>query len=47
MLYRAGRQFSIECDPPQVYQADGELLGDTPFHARVEPGAATVIAPDP
>ncbi len=47
MLYRAGRQFSIECDPPQVYQADGELLGDTPFQARVEAGAATVIAPDP
>ncbi len=47
MFYRAGREFSIECDPPQIYQADGEILGDTPFEARVEVGAATVIVPNP
>ncbi|HET7551669.1 MAG TPA: diacylglycerol kinase family protein [Gemmatimonadaceae bacterium] len=47
MFYRPGREFRIECDPPQIYQADGELLGDTPFEARVEAGAATVIVPDP
>lgn len=45
MFYRAGKEFTIECDPPQIYQADGEILGDTPFEARVEAGAATVIAP--
>lgn len=47
MFYRAGREFSIECDPPQLYQADGEILGDTPFEASVEAGAAMVIAPNP
>jgi diacylglycerol kinase family enzyme len=47
MFYRAGREFSIECDPPQIYQADGEILGRTPFEARVEAGAATVIEPNP
>ncbi len=47
MFYRAGKEFSVECDPPQVYQADGEILGDTPFEARVDAAAATVIAPDP
>jgi len=46
MLYRSGREFSVECDPPQIYQADGELLGSTPFQARVDAGAALVIAPD-
>lgn len=47
VLYRAGREFRIECDPPQLYQADGELLGDTPFEARVDGGAATVLSPRP
>ena len=47
LVYRSGQQFRVECDPPQIYQADGELLGDTPFEARVEAGAATVIAPNP
>jgi diacylglycerol kinase family enzyme len=47
LLYRSGREFHIECDPPQIYQADGELLGDTPFEARVEAGAATVLTPLP
>lgn len=47
LLYRSGREFRIECEPAQIYQADGELLGDTPFEARVEPGAATVITPTP
>lgn len=47
MLYRPGREFRIECDPPQIYQADGELLGTSPFEARVEAGAATVICPNP
>ena len=45
LLYRAGRQFRIECDPPQVYQADGEVLGTTPFSARVEPLAAKLLVP--
>lgn len=45
MAYRAGRTFRVECDPPQLYEADGEVLGTTPFEARVEPGAATLLLP--
>ncbi len=43
MLYRSGREFRVECDPPQLYQADGELLGTTPYTVRVEPLAAKVL----
>lgn len=45
LLYLPGRTFRVECDPPQLYQADGEILGTTPFEARVDPGAATVLLP--
>jgi diacylglycerol kinase (ATP) len=43
MLYRSGREFRISCDPPQLYQADGELLGTTPYTVRVEPLAAQLL----
>jgi diacylglycerol kinase family enzyme len=42
-LYRNGREFRIECDPPQLYQADGEILGTTPYTVRVEPLAARLL----
>ena len=45
VLYRKGRDFLIETDPPARYEADGELLGTTPFRARVDPLAATVLVP--
>jgi len=45
MFYRSGREFHIECDPPQLYQADGELLGTTPYAVRVEPLAARLLVP--
>ena len=45
MLYRAGRHFRIETDPPRAVQADGELLGDTPFEVAVEPLAAQLLIP--
>jgi diacylglycerol kinase family enzyme len=45
MLYRAGRQFRIETDPPRAVQADGELLGETPFDVLVEPLAAQLLVP--
>lgn len=47
MSYRAGRTFRIECDPPQLYEADGEVLGTTPFEVRAEPLAATLLLPAP
>lgn len=43
LLYRSGGEFRIECDPPQLYQADGELLGTTPYSVRVEPLAARLL----
>jgi YegS/Rv2252/BmrU family lipid kinase len=45
VVYQPGRVLRIECDPPQLYQADGEVLGHTPFEARAEPGAATLLVP--
>ena len=42
-LYRSGREFRIACDPPQLYQADGEILGTTPYTVRVEPLAARLL----
>jgi len=45
MLFRAGTVFRIETDPPCQAQADGDLLGPTPFGARVEPLAATLLVP--
>ncbi|HEY2898047.1 MAG TPA: diacylglycerol kinase family protein [Gemmatimonadaceae bacterium] len=47
LFYRSGREFRIECDPPQLYQADGELLGTTPYSVRVEPLAARLLVPRP
>ena len=45
LLYRAGREFRVETTPARAAQADGELLGRTPFVARVEPLAATLLVP--
>jgi diacylglycerol kinase family enzyme len=45
MLYRAGRHFRVETFPPRPVQADGELLGDTPFEVTVEPLAAELLVP--
>ena len=45
MLYAAGRSIRIETDPPRPVQADGDLVGMTPFDALVEPLAAHVLIP--
>ena len=45
VVYRKGTTFRVETDPPARFQADGELLGTTPFSARVEPLAATLLVP--
>ena len=45
MLFRSGTYFRIETDPPVPAQADGELLGKTPFEVRVQPLAATLLVP--
>ncbi len=45
MVYRAGYNFRVETDPPRPVQADGELLGSTPFDVTVEPLAAQLLVP--
>lgn len=45
MLYRAGRHFRVETHPPRPVQADGELLGETPFEVTVEPLSAQLLVP--
>lgn len=45
MLYRRGRHFRLETDPPRPAQADGELVGCTPLEVTVEPLAATLLVP--
>jgi YegS/Rv2252/BmrU family lipid kinase len=41
------RQITIEVDPPQPVQVDGEMVADTPVSAKVLPGALKVIVPKP
>ncbi len=45
LLYRAGRSFRVECDPPQAVQTDGELRCSTPIDVLVEPHAARLLRP--
>lgn len=45
MLYRSGRHIRVETDPAGPAQADGELLGDGPLEAVVEPLAAELLVP--
>lgn len=47
MLYRAGREFTIETTPARAVQADGEILPSTPVSVRVEPSAGRVLVPRP
>lgn len=46
MLYRRGREFTLETEPPMLSQADGELIGMTPIAVRVEPRAARLLVPN-
>jgi diacylglycerol kinase family enzyme len=45
LLYVRGRRFRVATEPALVAQADGELIGPTPFDVEVEPGAATLLVP--
>lgn len=45
LLYARGHRFRVETVPPRAAQADGELIGPTPFEVEVEPGAATLLVP--
>jgi len=43
--YVKGRKFRVETVPPRMGQADGELLGNSPFDVSVEPLAGRVLVP--
>jgi diacylglycerol kinase family enzyme len=45
LLFRSGRVFRVDCDPPQLVQADGELVGTTPFDVEIDEGAAMFLVP--
>jgi diacylglycerol kinase (ATP) len=45
MAFARGRRIALETFPPRLAQADGELLGDTPIVATVEPLAAPLLVP--
>ncbi|MEO8193995.1 MAG: diacylglycerol kinase family protein [Gemmatimonadales bacterium] len=45
VYYRSGSRFIIETMPPRRGQADGELIGNSPFTVTVEPLAARVLVP--
>jgi YegS/Rv2252/BmrU family lipid kinase len=45
MLYRQGSTIEVETTPPLPWQADGEMMGMTPFTAVVEPLAARILIP--
>lgn len=43
--YISGSTFRVETLPPRLGQADGELIGNSPFEVTVEPLAARVLVP--
>lgn len=45
MLYVRGRHLRVETTPPRQWQADGELMGTTPFDVQVEPLAVRLLVP--
>lgn len=45
MLYCRGRKVRVETIPPLPWQADGELMGTTPFNVVVEPRAVRLMVP--
>jgi diacylglycerol kinase (ATP) len=45
LLYQAGRTMRVETTPSLPAQADGELLGMTPFSVHVKPFAARLLVP--
>lgn len=45
MHYVSGTSFRVATTPARAVQADGEMIGETPFEATVEPRAATLLLP--
>ena len=45
VLYCRGQTLKIETTPPLPWQADGELMGITPFTVVAEPLAVRLLVP--
>ncbi len=45
MSYHRGCTIRVETDPPVPAQADGELLGNTPFTVTVDPRCVQLLVP--
>jgi YegS/Rv2252/BmrU family lipid kinase len=45
MLYHQGSTIRVETNSPLPWQADGEMMGNTPFAVVVEPLAARILVP--
>jgi len=45
MLFLRGRRIRVETSPPLPWQADGEMMGETPFSVVVEPLAIRLLVP--
>jgi diacylglycerol kinase family enzyme len=45
MFYVAGRHIRVETDPPRLWQADGDVMGTTPFDATIESLAVRLLVP--
>jgi YegS/Rv2252/BmrU family lipid kinase len=45
MLYCRGKRVRVETTPAKPWQADGELMGTTPFEVVVEPRAVRLLVP--
>lgn len=45
LLYASGRDIRVETTPPKQWQADGELMGVTPFSVIAEPLALRLLVP--
>lgn len=43
ILHVQAREISIESDPPQPVQIDGEMAGDTPINIKVMPGLVRIL----
>ena len=45
MKHWQGGEITIECDPPQTVQGDGENWGETPTSAKALPGVLPILVP--
>jgi diacylglycerol kinase family enzyme len=45
VVYARGRRLHVETTPRLPWQADGELMGTTPFDVEVEPLAVRLLVP--